>query len=218
VCLFAASAVVLALPVRAATNMSFGITVGATLPEKAAAVKVGKDTFFVYHGSFYRQLKVGYVLVPAPLGATIKALPRGAVQFKLGKVTYYQHAGVYFKGVGRNFQVCAAPADAPAETANPDAREAHLALEFGEDTYLFRRGRFFLESPDGLLGRTTPVGAIARDFPPDAMSVWFRDSEYFESGGVFFKEVAGGFQVVQPPWVNSNAVPADALAQAGASN
>lgn len=207
-----------ALPAAGATNMSFGVTVGQTLPEKATAVKVGKETYFVYHGSFYRALKGGYVLVPAPLGATIKALPRGAVQFKIGKVNYYQHAGVHFKGVGRNFQVCAAPAGAPpVATASGADAATHLALEFGENTYVFRDGRFFLNSPDGLLGRSTPVGAIARDFPPDAMSVWFRNHEYFESDGVFFQEIADGFKVVLPPWQNTTVPSPDALAQA-ASN
>ena len=74
---------------------------------------------------------------------------------------------------------------------------------------------FFIQSPDGLLGRSTPVGGTTRDFPPNAMSVWFRDGEYFECGGVFFQEVAGGgFKIVPPPWTNTNAVVPDALAQA----
>jgi hypothetical protein len=199
--------------VRAA-NISFGITVGQTLPATATSVKVGRINYFVYHGSFYQQLKVGYVLVPAPLGATIKELPRGATQFKLGKVTYYQHGGVFFKGKGRNFEVCVAPAGAPAEGPTTPTADNSIAVEFGDAIYTFHRGRFFIQSPDGLLGRSTPVGGTTRDFPPNAMSVWFRDGEYFECGGVFFKEVAGGgFKIVPPPWTNTNVVP-DALAQA----
>jgi Family of unknown function (DUF6515) len=205
-----------ALQAQGVSNMSYGITIGPTLPPTATAVKVGKESFFVYHGSFYRQLKVGYVLVPAPVGATIKALPRGATKFTIGKVVYFQHAGVTFKGKGKTFQVCAPPPGAPAAApAALAANEDHFAVEFGDAAYVFRNGRFFLQSPDGLLGRSTPVGAIARGFPPDAMSVWFRDSEYFESSGVFFHEIAGGgFKVVLPPWQNTNVVTTDSLAQA----
>lgn len=218
VCVVTAGVLALARPAAGATNMSFGITVGQTLPEKATTVKVARNTYFVYNGSFYRQLNGGYVLVPAPLGATIKALPRGASKFTIGKVHYYQHAGVYFKGVGRNFQVCAAPNGAPApDAASASGSESLLALEFGEDTFVFHKGRFFEPSPDGLLGRSTPVGAVTRDFPPDAMSVWFRDSEYFESNGVFFREIAGGFQVVLPPWQNTTVPGPDAVTQTAAN-
>lgn len=203
---------------RAASNMSFGVTIGPTLPADAAPVRVGRDTYFAYHGSFYRQLKAGFVLVPAPRGATITELPRGATKFTVGKITYYQHAGVYFKSAGRKFQVCDAPTEAPiADVAGHGTPPPELAVQLGEDVYVFRRGRFFLNSPDGLLGRSTPVGGVTRDFPPDAMSVWFRDSEYFEANGVFFQETPRGFQVVAPPWQRPPAVSDEAATQVSAN-
>jgi hypothetical protein len=200
------------------SNMSFGITVGQSLPQGATSVRVGRETYFVYHGSFYRQLKVGYVLVPAPLGATIKALPRGAVKFTVGKAVYFRHAGVTYKATGRSFKVCTPPAGAPAVAeAAPSDGDSQIAVEHGDEKFVFRNGRFFVKSPDGLLGRSTPVGGIARDFPPDAMSVWFRNREYFEASGVFFQEIAEGFMVVPPPWQNPAPVPTEGAVQA-ASN
>ena len=212
VCLVTAGTLVSASLTHAAANMSFGITIGSALPPEATTIRVARETFYVYHGSFYQQVKGGYVLVPAPVGATIKELPRGArkTKFSVGKATYYQHAGVYFKAVRRNFEVC----DAPAVKATAKAeRDEHLGVKLGDDEFVFRNGRFYLASKDGLLGRSTPVGAVTRDFPPDAMSVWFRDSEYFESSGVFFQETANGFRVVQPPWRETTVAPQEEVAQ-----
>jgi hypothetical protein len=185
-----------------ASNISYGITVGTSLPANTASVRVGRNTYRVYHGSFYRQMKHGFVLVPAPLGASIKSLPRGAEKMKIGKATYYRHAGVYFHARGRNYVVSKPPAETATTSDTAEAAAPReVAVQHGDENYVFRRGRFFLQSPDGLLGRSTPVGAITNEFPPDALSVWFNDREYFESGGVFFQEIAGGtFKVVPPPW------------------
>lgn len=214
----AAATFLAAVPSSAASNMSYGVTVGTVLPADAAPVKVGRETFYAYNGTFYRQVQNGYVLVPAPIGATIKDLPRGVSEkFKVGKNTYYRHGNVYFEAIGRSkFRVCEAPAGAPAEVvkAEPDAQ---LTVQLGDDVYLFVDGRFYLRSPDGLLGRSIPIGAVAADFPREAISVWFRDSEYFEQNGVFFRETSGGFEVVPPPWKKTALASDDALASASAN-
>ncbi len=207
-----------ALTARAASNMSFGITVGTELPRDADTVRVGRETFHVYHGSFYQHVKIGYVLVPAPLNATIGELPRGANRFKIGRTTYYRHAGVYFRATGRHFRVCAKPAAAPPEEMVAESETApQLFVQLGDDTYIFQDGRFYLQSSDGLLGRSIPMGAIAKDFPREAMSVWFRDREFFECNGVFFQESPQGFKVVPPPWQKRTVVTDDTLAQASAN-
>lgn len=198
-CVLAAGLFAAALPAYGSSNISFGITVGATLPKDAVTLRVGKDTFYVYHGSFYRQLRVGYVLVAPPRGATIRNLPRGAEKFTIGKVVYFRQGGVYFKAGGGRFQVCDAPVGAP-NVEPVDAGTGGIAVSRENEEYVFTRGRFFRKSPEGWVGRGAPLGAVAKDFPPDAMSVWFRDSEYFEANGVFFQEVADGFKVVPPPW------------------
>lgn len=198
ICLWAAGLFVAALPVCGASNISFGITVGAVLPKEAVSIRVGRDTFYVYHGSFYRQVRAGYVLVPPPRGATIRSLPRGAEKFTLGKAVYYRQGGIYYKAGGGRYQVCDAPAGAPAVTA--DDKGETVEMNRDDEAYIFRQGRFFRKSPEGLVGRAAPLGAMTKEFPPDAMSVWYRDGEYFETNGVFFQEVAGGFKVVPPPW------------------
>jgi len=202
---------------RAASNMSYGVTVGTALPSDAAPVRLGRDTFYVYNGSFYRQVKNGYVLVPAPIGAVIKDLPRGAsTKFKVGKTTYFRHGNVYFEAAGRKFRVCEAPVGTPADVLKADP-DTHLTVQLGDDVYLFVDGRFYLRSADGLLGRSIPIGAIASEFPNEAISVWFLDKEYFEENGVFFRETSGGFEVVPPPWKRTAVVSEDALASASAN-
>lgn len=198
-CVLAVGLLASAVPAQGASNISFGITVGTALPKEAASLRVGKDTFYVYHGSFYRQVRVGYVLVPPPHGATIRNLPRGAEKFTIGKVVYFRQGGIYFKADGGRFQVCDAPAGAP-NVEPVDVGTGGVAVSLEDDQYVFTRGRFFRKSPEGWVGRGAPLGAVAKDFPPDAMSVWFRNSEYYEANGVFFQEIAGGFKVVPPPW------------------
>ena len=220
-CVLSAIVVAAAGSAQAAGNVSYGVTVGKSLPSDADTVRVGRETFYVYNGSFYRQVKNGYVLVPAPIGARIRELPRGAnTKFKIGRTTYYRHGDVCYKATHRRYEVCAAPEGAPAAADDAANANVHLTVRLGDDTYLFVDGRFYLQilrSPDGLLGRSIPIGAVARDFPNDAISVWYRDREYFEQNGVFFREDAGGFQVVPPPWKRTPVVTDEAIAQASAN-
>lgn len=217
-CLVTAGVLTPAPPLSANPNVSYGVTVAVKLPAEADTVRVGRQRYHVYKGSFYQEVKAGYVLVPPPIGAKVRELPRGTGPgFRIGRTTYFRHGDVCFRQVGRAFQVCEPPAEiALAEKGETNAEDP-LTVRRGDETYMFIDGRFYLRSPEGLLGRAIPIGAVAEEFPPDAMSVWFRGREYFECNGVFFREVGDGFEVVPPPWQRTKVSPDDAVAHTAAN-
>jgi hypothetical protein len=62
---------------------------------------VGPTTYYYAGGAFYLQVQTGYVVVPAPSGATVTRLPPGATPVTLNGVIYYVAGSDYFTPVGQ---------------------------------------------------------------------------------------------------------------------
>ncbi|MFA0811437.1 DUF6515 family protein [Microbulbifer epialgicus] len=110
--------------------------IAPVLPRNHVRVAVGGHPYYYHGGHFYRHGPRGYVVVNAPLGASVVTLPTSAVRVQVGGVTYYRYADAYYQWVPANrtyvvvapptpvavvpAPVVAAPAAAPAPTTVPD--------------------------------------------------------------------------------------------------
>ena len=82
------------------------------LPPGYLRVVVGGVGFFFYNGFFYQQDGGKYVVVRAPIGATVTAIPDGFVTFVSGGITYYFYEGIYYRKVPSGYEVVDTPPDA----------------------------------------------------------------------------------------------------------
>lgn len=57
----------------------------------------GGLTYYYADGHYYHHSPDGYMVITAPVGATVQFLPAGAVSVTIGKVRYYRVAGVYYQ-------------------------------------------------------------------------------------------------------------------------
>ncbi|GAA5445970.1 hypothetical protein Misp06_04177 [Microbulbifer sp. NBRC 101763] len=82
------------------------------LPRGHVRVAVGGHPYYYHGGHFYRHGPRGYVVVNAPLGASVVTLPSRAVQVQVGGATYYRYADAYYQWVpaSRTYVVVAPPA------------------------------------------------------------------------------------------------------------
>ncbi|WP_444934716.1 DUF6515 family protein [Microbulbifer sp. JTAC008] len=90
--------------------------VAPVLPVGHVRVAVGGRPFYYHGGHFYRHGPRGYVVVAAPLGASVVTLPTSAVRVHVGGITYYQYADAYYQWhpATRTYVVVAPPAVAVA--------------------------------------------------------------------------------------------------------
>ncbi|MCO1334150.1 DUF6515 family protein [Microbulbifer sp. OS29] len=82
------------------------------LPVGHVRVAVGGRPYYYHGGHFYRHGPRGYVVVAAPLGASVVTLPTSAVQVQVGGIPYYQYANSYYQWhpASRSYVVVAPPA------------------------------------------------------------------------------------------------------------
>lgn len=97
-------------------RLSIGF-VAPILPAGFVSLGVGGHPFFYHGGYFYRPAPAGYVVVDAPLGASVVSLPASAVRIEISGITYYQYADAYYQWhlARRAYVVVPPPAGAPAE-------------------------------------------------------------------------------------------------------
>lgn len=90
--------------------------VAPILPVGFVRLAVGGHPYFYHGGYFYRPAPAGYVVVSAPLGASVVSLPASAVQVQIGGFTYYQYADAYYQWhpARRAYVVVPPPAGVPA--------------------------------------------------------------------------------------------------------
>ncbi len=68
-----------------------------TLPQGHRAVRVNRQSYRYYNGSFYRPARDGvYVVVRAPIGARVRTLPPGYVSFGIGPRHYFYANFTYY--------------------------------------------------------------------------------------------------------------------------
>ncbi|KUJ82848.1 hypothetical protein AWR36_009815 [Microbulbifer flavimaris] len=104
-------------------RISVGFTV-PVLPRGYLSLAVGGRPYYFHSGHFYRHGPAGYVVVSAPLGASVVSLPASAVQVQIGGAVFYQYANAYYQWhpARRAYVVVPPPAGAvavPAAAATP---------------------------------------------------------------------------------------------------
>lgn len=110
----------LALFVAAPLSMSgcFGrhafVAIGTAidvLPGGFVTVTVGSRPYYYHRGIFYRPYRRGYLVVPAPVGAVVRAPPPGVVVLvEDGPYRYYR--GVFYRPRGNRYVVVRPPVGA----------------------------------------------------------------------------------------------------------
>ena len=67
-----------------------------TLPRAHRVVRVGPSRYYYHAGNYYRPRGNGYVVVGAPIGASVRSLPRGYVSFGIGSRRYFHVNTTYY--------------------------------------------------------------------------------------------------------------------------
>lgn len=66
------------------------------LPRSYVRIMVAGLPFFYYSGLYYEAFNNEYIVIAAPIGATIKVLPFGAIGFTIGLSTYFYVNDTYY--------------------------------------------------------------------------------------------------------------------------
>ncbi len=82
---------------------------GGPGPGFHSIIHVGSMAFIFMDGLFYRRGPKGYIVAPAPLGATIPALPPAAILVTIDGEAYYNCSGVLYKQTPAGYLVVSEP-------------------------------------------------------------------------------------------------------------
>lgn len=191
-----------ALPARAGSHVSFGVSIGARLPSGCVEVYHGADRYYYRHGTYYRPGPRGYVVVRPPFGVVVRDLPPRYTRVVVASGEYYRYDDIYYRRGPGGYVVCDTPvefAPAPVATAAPATPE-YLSAWLDETEYLYKQGQFFKNTPAGLKQVEAPYGAVAKTLPANPQSVWYHEVEFFECDGAYFRKTPDGYKVVDAPW------------------
>ena len=71
------------------------------LPQNAERFRMGQQKIYSKRGVFYKKVRRGYVVIPAPIGLHVKRVPNNARRIDIGRSTYYEANGTYYLDVPR---------------------------------------------------------------------------------------------------------------------
>ncbi|MEX2964075.1 DUF6515 family protein [Microbulbifer sp. TYP-18] len=77
-------------------RVSIGFTF-PVLPQGFVSLRVGGHPYYYGGGFFYRPSPAGFVVVSAPLGASVVTLPASAVPVTVGGAVFYQYADAFYQ-------------------------------------------------------------------------------------------------------------------------
>lgn len=125
--------------------------VAPLLPAGYVSLAVGGSPYYYHGGYFYRPAPSGYVVVSAPLGASVVSLPASAVQIQVGGAIYYQYADAYYQWRPASRAYVVVPPPAGVSTAGaPLAPTAPAAPPVpGGATYGYTPGQVVETLPTG---------------------------------------------------------------------
>jgi len=95
------------------------------MPRGAISFALGGANFFYHTGIFYRWSRDRYIVVSAPVGATVPVLPAGCTPMIIGDETYYQLRESYFRRVPGGYRVSTKPSTTIVVTPPPEAPKEH---------------------------------------------------------------------------------------------
>jgi len=79
------------------------------LPHGYVSVMVGTMPYYYDHGVFYRPYRHGYVVVPAPIGATLIGPPPGSVLVLVENDPFHYYHGVFYAPRANRYVVVRPP-------------------------------------------------------------------------------------------------------------
>jgi hypothetical protein len=140
-------------------------------------------------------------------------LPFGYSSCMVGGLTYYSHGGRYYRPYRTGYVVVADPyiverrpttvvrtSSSVSSRTVSSKYDSYPRIWVSGDEYLIDEGDIFKITSSGLVWAELPLGSVASSLPSHASSVWYKDVEYFEAGGIYFQRVPEGYRLILPPW------------------
>ena len=154
---------------------------------------------------YYSRPRVSVSIGTGYYGGYYSSLPFGYNSCVVGGLTYYTHGGRYYRPYNTGYVVVSDPYLAPRRTTTVTRRvsskyDAYPRIWVSGKEYLIDDGEVFCITSSGLVWAELPVGSIATSLPTHASSVWYKEVEYFEAGGLYFQRVPEGYRMILPPW------------------
>ena len=168
-----------------------------------------------YPSSYYRHrsysrpswsISIGSGYYGGPYGGFYSSLPFGYRSCVVGGLTYYTHGGRYYRPYNSGYVVVSDPYVVRPRTTTVSTRvvgskyDAYPRIWVSGKEYLIDEGELFCITSSGLVWAELPIGSVASSLPTHATSVWYKDIEYFEAGGLYFQRIPEGYRLVVPPW------------------
>lgn len=138
-------------------------------------------------------------------GGYYRSLPYGYRSCVVGGLTYYTYGGRYYRPYNTGYVVVSNPYVVTPRPTVVTRRvsskyDAYPRIWVSGKEYLIDDGELFCITSSGLVWAELPIGSVASSLPTHASSVWYKDLEYFEAGGLYFQRVPEGYRLVYPPW------------------
>jgi hypothetical protein len=124
----------------------------------------------------------------------------------VGGLTYYSQGGHYYRPYNTGYVVVADPyVSVPRTTrvvtqAVSSKYDDYPRIWVTGEEYLIDEGEIFRITSNGLVWAELPLGSVASSLPTHASSVWYKEVEYYEAGGLYFQRIPEGYRIVLPPW------------------
>ena len=134
------------------------------------------------------------------------SLPFGYSSCVVGGLTYYTHGSRYYRPYNTGYVVVSDPYISVPRTRTVVTRtvsskyEDYPRIWVSGQEFLIDEGELFKITSNGLVWSEITLGAVATSLPTHASSVWFKEVEYYEAGGIYFQRVPEGYRIIRPPW------------------
>ena len=161
-----------------------------------------------YRSSYHYSSPRRYVSHSRPyVGAYYSALPRGYNRCYVGGVSYFSSGGHYYRPYNSGYVVVSDPYVSNRTRSTTVVRQtvnskydSYPRIWVSGEEYLIDEGELFKITSNGLVWAEIPLGSVASSLPTHASSVWYKEVEYFEAGGLYFQRVPEGYRIILPPW------------------
>lgn len=132
------------------------------LPLGYAMIRLADAIYYYSDGIYYRNTPSGYVVVQAPVGATVSVIPAGYRTIVYNDVTYYTYDRTYYQQEPQGYRVVTPPpaaaaknsaaVEAPEKTIvvnvpNPNGSYIPITLQKYSDGYQGPKGEYYPDYP-----------------------------------------------------------------------
>jgi hypothetical protein len=161
-------------------------------PSSNFSISIGSGYYGSYYGSGY--------------GGYYNSLPFGYSSCVVGGLTYYTHGSRYYRPYNTGYVIVSDPYVSVPRTRTVVTRtvsnkyEDYPRIWVNGQEFLIDEGELFKITSNGLVWSEITLGAVASSLPTHASSVWYKEVEYYEAGGLYFQRVPEGYRIIRPPW------------------